>query len=157
MRACPVIPWPVSETGAFTPSLAWGSKTRGAGWGSGEILSHVSRVGEESLTPMCVSFCHIPPSSPKKAPKSHARKWEPCLALHAPRDSPGEGGDPDPALPHRDAAPSSSLSPSGSCGVPRAGAWRVPPPRRGGGPRPAAGPVPCRMSGSQTGRPGRRS
>lgn len=59
VNACPAIPWPILETGvtcgiAFNPSLAWGSRTREAGQGSKEILSHVSGVGEDNSTPMCL-------------------------------------------------------------------------------------------------------
>lgn len=151
MRTRPVIPRPVLETGAargiaFTSSSAWGSKMRGAGWRSGEILSHVLGVGQESSTPVCLILPYSPLLPPKKTSQSHARRWEPHLTLHAPHDSPGQGGDPRP-----DAAPSSP-SPSGGCGVPRAGGL-VSPSHHDRGPRPAAGPVPCRMSRSQTAAP----
>lgn len=65
--ACSVIPRPVSEMRAacgvaFTPSLAQGSKMSGTGQRSGEISSHASGVGEESLTHLlCVSLHHISP------------------------------------------------------------------------------------------------
>lgn len=72
--ACPVIPWPVLEMGAvcgiaFAPSLAWGSKTRGAGQGAREISSHDAGVGEESLTSTSLITSHSPLLA-KEPPKS---------------------------------------------------------------------------------------
>lgn len=144
MCACPAIPWPVSEMGAacgiaFTPSLAWGSKTRGVGRGSGEILSHVSGVGEESLTPGCLISPYFPflPQKPCKE----------VGTLHVPHDSPEEGGDPDPALPRRDAAPSWFPSPLGAVGHPELGAGIPPAPAEA--PSPLRGPYPAGCQGAR--------
>jgi len=91
-HTCPVTPWPVSEMRAacgiaFTPSLAWGSQTRGAGRGSEEILSRVSGVSEESLTPVrFVSlYCFfLPQKSPPKPCKDVGDVTCPALSLQQP-------------------------------------------------------------------------
>lgn len=116
---------PVSEMGdtcgvAFTPSLAWGSKTRGDGWGNKEISSHVS--GWERKAPLLYSsFCRIPPSSPTKAPKGSGSRFSPCTL---PMTSLGRER-PQPGSARQDAAPSSP-STLGGCGYLEPGAG-VPP------------------------------
>lgn len=54
---------------------------------------------EKKAQLMCLILMYLTPFTPK----NHARKWEPCLTPHAHSDSPGEGGDPNSALPHWDA------------------------------------------------------
>lgn len=60
------------------PQFGMGEQDKGSWLGKrGDFKPHL--WGGRGKLDSCVSFLHISLSRPKKNPKSHARKWEPCM------------------------------------------------------------------------------